>query len=91
MEGLPAIALGCAYHKLLPAGPRSAWFLSPRQRSWLVQRLEAETKPRSASAAVPSALASVMIAARNWRVWYLAVVVRPTAQLGLVPEPLLVR
>ena len=80
VEGLPAIALGCAYTRLLPAGPRSAWFLSPRQRAWLAARNEAASRAKragtGAKAGSTSALAAVQSAARNWRVWYLAVVVR---------------
>ncbi len=93
-EGLPAIALGCCYTRLLPTGPRQAWFLSPRQRAWLAARNEAAAaarakRPGSSAAArggagagsgaaggAHSALAAVHTAARNWRVWYLAVVVR---------------
>ena len=70
-EGLPAIALGCVYHRLLPTTPADAWFLSDRQRSWMVRRHAAAKrhKPKSGSAAD-----SVKAAFTNWRVVYLGVV-----------------
>ena len=101
-EGLPAIALGCCYTRLLPTGPRQAWFLSPRQRAWLAARNEAAAaarakRPGSSAAAragagsggggTHSALAAVQTAARNWRVWYLAVVVRSMRALVRTLSP----
>ena len=70
-EGLPAIALGCMYHRLLPNTPSDAWFLSERQRNWMVRRHAAAKrhKPKSGTA-----LDSVVAAFRNWRVVYMGVV-----------------
>src|ERR1700690_1337035 len=46
LEGLPAIVLGVAAFFFLTDWPRSAAWLAPEQREWIVQKLE-EEKPRA--------------------------------------------
>lgn len=42
LEGLPAIVMGVVVLMALPETPRTASFLTESERSWLVQRLDAE-------------------------------------------------
>jgi len=46
LQALPTIALGLAFHFALPDGPRSAPWLPPAEKEWLVVQLETERKQR---------------------------------------------
>ena len=60
-EGMPAIVLGIvAYFYLTDRPPDAAW-LHPDGRTWLLQRLEAETPARSAKSGLGDALRSPLI------------------------------
>src|ERR1700690_3199537 len=61
LEGLPAIVLGVAAFFFLTDWPRSAAWLAPEQREWIVQKLE-EEKPRAMHAvSARQALLSPMV------------------------------
>lgn len=76
-EGVPAVALGCAYRRLLPDGPRQAAFLAPRERCWLGGRADAAAAAGCGGGGGghgAGSWAAVRGALANWRFWYLGVV-----------------
>jgi MFS transporter, ACS family, tartrate transporter len=70
IEGLPALLLGVACLRLLPDAPRSAYFLSPDERSWLERE---QATPEQASAH-GGAVGSVRDVIWNPLVWALGFV-----------------
>jgi len=68
IEGLPAVLLGGVVLAYLTDRPQIATWLSEEQRSWLVEQLVREEKPR------PRASSDVFAAFTNARVWLLVVV-----------------
>ena len=46
-EGLPTIALGCAIARFLPESPAEARWLTPSERSWLVDTIRRENETKS--------------------------------------------
>ncbi|KAK0640587.1 major facilitator superfamily transporter [Cercophora newfieldiana] len=55
----------------LPAGPESAWFLSPQQRNWVVERVQ----PGEITGKQPSGVTwrDVAETARDWKLWFVLV------------------
>ena len=67
VEGIPAVLLGFVFLYTLPDSPRDAKFLTPPERSWILDQIEAE------SAATADTSHSVVAALRDPRVWQIGV------------------
>ncbi|HET9410225.1 MAG TPA: MFS transporter [Candidatus Sulfotelmatobacter sp.] len=61
VEGLPAIVFGSVAYFFLTDRPANATWLHPEQRTWLLQKLDEETPPRSSQASFGDALRSPLI------------------------------
>jgi ACS family tartrate transporter-like MFS transporter len=71
LESIPAILLGFASLVMLPSKPAESRFLTPEQKTWLENRLEAE---RQAASAGHSGHGSIWSVLTNKQVWLLAVI-----------------
>ncbi len=69
LEGLPAVLLGFVTIRYLTDRPEEAEWLSPAERLWLAQRLEAEHRQRELRHGL-----TLLQALRDWRVWLLVAV-----------------
>ncbi|ONF50782.1 MFS transporter [Methylobacterium radiotolerans] len=75
MEAVPAVLLGVAALALLPSRPAEATFLTPAERGWLTDRLEAERRAAEAGAGHHAhGLAAVWAVLASRQVWLLAVI-----------------
>ena len=79
VEGAPAVLLGIAIPFLLPDRPRDAKWLTPEERDWLNETLEAER--RATAAVVPVTTKDVF---GQWNVWVLALGIMATNIGGYV-------
>lgn len=66
VEALPAILLGILVLRILPDGPKEADFLTPEEKTWLTNELEAERRHVRAHGHL--GVAKVMV---DWRIWVL--------------------
>lgn len=77
LTGVPAVLVGVVTLFLLPNSPRTASWLAPRRRDWLLERLDAEQGPE-ADHGVRAQLAAL----RNRRVLHLAAIYLMTCTGG---------
>jgi ACS family tartrate transporter-like MFS transporter len=67
IEGLPAILLGVIFFMVLPDSPHDAKWLTPGERDWIINSIEAE------SANTTHSSHSVLSALRDPRVWQIGI------------------